>query len=68
MFCPLRRNSTDRLPDPSPTGTLTSGRHGCLVTQAIRRTPQEISESKESKSILASFGDFGREFAPTALN
>lgn len=28
MFCTLRRNPTDRLPDLSPAGTLTSGRHG----------------------------------------
>ena len=68
MFGTLRSNATDRLPDLSPAGTLISGRHGRLVTQAIRRTSQEISEAKESERILAPFGDSGREFAPTALH
>ena len=67
MFCTLRRNPTDCLPDLSPAGTLISGRHGRLVTQAIRRTSQEISEAKEGKCVFATFGDSGREFAPAAL-
>lgn len=68
MLCTLRCNPTDSLPDLSPTGTLISGRHGRLVTQAIRRTSQEVGESKEGKCALALFGDSGGEFAPTVLN
>ena len=68
MLCTLRCDPTDSLPDLSPAGTLTSGRHGRLVTQAIRRTSQEVSESKEGKCVLALFGDSGGELAPTALN
>jgi hypothetical protein len=67
MFCTLRRNPTDCLPDLSPAGTLISGRHGRLVTEAIRRTSQEISELNQSKRGLASFGDSGHKFAPAAL-
>ena len=49
MFCALRRNPTDCFPDLTPAGALISGRHGRLVTQAIRRASQEISEAKEGK-------------------
>ena len=49
MLCTLRCDPTHSLPDLSPAGTLISGRHGRLVTQAIRRTSQEVSESKEGK-------------------
>ena len=68
MLCTLRCDPTHSLPDLSPAGTLISGRHGRLVTQAIRRTSQEVSESKEGKCAPALFGDSGGEFAPTVLN
>jgi hypothetical protein len=49
MFSALRGNPTDRLSDLAPTGTMISGRHGRFMTEAIRRTSQEVREPKERK-------------------
>ena len=68
MFCTLRSDPTYCLPDLSPAGALLSGRRGRLVTEAIRRTPQEISESKEGKCILAPFGDSSPKVEPSPLH
>jgi hypothetical protein len=49
MFSALRSDPTHRLPDLSPAGAVAPGLQGRLVTEAIRRTSQEIGESEEGK-------------------
>jgi hypothetical protein len=49
MFRTLWGNPPDGLPNLSPAGTMVSGRHRRLVTQAIRGTSQKIGESKQSE-------------------
>ena len=68
MFRTLWRNPTDCLPKLSPAGTVVSGLHRRFVTQAIRRTSQEIRESKEGEGPLASLGDTRDELSAAPLN
>ena len=67
MLRSLRGNPADGFPDFSPAGSMVSGRQGRLVTQAIRRSTQEIGESKEGKRVLAPFGGSVSEFVSAAL-
>jgi hypothetical protein len=67
MFRSLWGNPTDCFPDLSPAGSLVSGGNGRLVTQAIRRTSQEIGETKDGERTLGPFGDSRCEVLATAL-
>ena len=67
VFGTLWRDPTDCFSEISPAGTLSSGLHRGLLTQAIRRPSQKISELNEGERLLATIRETRCSFEPAFL-